>query len=802
MIRFRHHYCMFDADNQIFKMYIFILLKICMFNIGTTKTVCDFQFKDSDNCHGANTTFESAPNTDDVIHAVQHVDMQNMTYMDSCNITTNNSLKTLIIHKLKRANYLGLSNSGIACLPEDMFNSSAVIKLQTLNLDHNEITVLPDKLFHGPYLKFLIYIDLSFNKISSIPQKLFHNEALENLESIYLQHNRIQCVLPDTIPKHLKILDSLDLSHNQISAMGTLVMDVLENCKTTLFKACKLNLSYNHLTVQETQFILNSNFTRISGYLDISYNRISKFDVNTYTDIGYVTVPLNPSWIRTSGNQEFSVINLVKAAMNIDLNTINEANLAISGKGIFMLHTLTRAFPYVYNCNCDMLKYLTLQTLDSFKKGMNEYEILEIYLSAALKYHQKDLEPSFNFLKCGLPKHLNGQYLENLNETDLQCENNLCTHYNNCICTETPFNDTLRISCTHTKRESMPLLKYSLPNLEIYLGSNIIKRIPENNVLMLQVTVLDLSHNIIKEIPRLVFLQYPRLRVLNMAGNRLFTIPAYEEWRLMHSLESLQLAGNEFPCNCSGLQLKGTLTSLIARSIIKDVNNIKCAVPVKMKNKVIYNLPDSDFGCPFINLVLTLSLTLSLSLFLLAVVFVAYVFRYYIRLFLLMHFGWRFFYTYAKNETLYDVFISYSSKDSDWVADKLVNPLESLNPPYNLCLHERDFLIGVPICDNIEKAIEGSKCTLCVVSKNWLESDWCQFEFRVAHCVATVEKESRLLVILKEEIAKNKIKGDLKYYMKTFTYLDSTSLMFWSRLLHDLPRPDVTQERHEYIELA
>ena len=76
-----------------------------------------------------------------------------------------------------------------------------------------------------------------------------------------------------------------------------------------------------------------------------------------------------------------------------------------------------------------------------------------------------------------------------------------------------------------------------------------------------------------------------------------------------------------------------------------------------------------------------------------------------------------------------DAFISYSSKDSDWVIDQLMNSLENLHTPYNLCLHERDFLIGEPICDNIRKAVhvESSKCTICVVSENWLESDWCQF---------------------------------------------------------------------------
>ena len=463
------------------------------------------------------------------------------------------------------------------------------------------------------------------------------------------------------------------------------------------------------------------------------------------------------------------------------------------------LHTLIKAFPYYYNCNCDMLKYLDMQTLDSFKKAMNRYEEEAEILSDISMYERNELKLSFNSLKCGSPAHLYGRYLENVNKTELQCENTVCTDNINCNCIETPYNNTLRINCNKTKIRQMPFINHNFSNLELYLGFNKIDTFPGNNIeTFIQVTWFDLSNNFITDIPRIIFSYFPKLRVLNMARNRLALIPSEDQWRRMSSLETLRLSGNQFPCNCSGLKLKETLKTLITRNIIKDVHNIKCFIPLKMKDKVIYNLPDSEFGCPFINLVLTVTLALSFLLFVLSVIFVVYIFRYYIRLFLFIHFGWRFFYTYTSDETMYDVFISYSSKDSDWVIDKLLNPLESQDPPYNVCLHERDFLIGIPICDNIEKAIEGSKCTICVVSNNWLESDWCQYEFRVAHCVATVEKQSRLIVILMEEIPKDKIKGDLKYYMKTFTYLDSAHPLFWSRLLNDLPRPDVAEQRDEH----
>ena len=775
-----------------------------MLYTGTTMEICNFQFYENDNKHTVNLTCESAPNPDDIVHAVQHLDgafRWNVTYigMDSCNITKL-SPKTFTFDTLKTVEYLDLSHNRITRLPENLFHSRALISLRKLIVHHNQISVLPDTLLYSPYLKFLSLIDLSFNKINHIPQKLFHNDALGNLESIYFNNNNIKTVQSDTIPNILESLYILDLSHNKISTISNLITDVLENCSPV--HLCKLDLSYNNITVQDTYFIQNLRSERINGNLDLSYNRISKFQVvpsEQYMKILLVTVPLNPSWITTSGNQDFSVVNLVKAAMDIDINFVNQTKLAyIRRNVIFRLHILIKAFPYVYNCNCDMLKYMQFQKLDSFQKGLDEYQLYKYLLpilSPILK--PKDLETSFNSLKCGSPKNLKGRYLESLNKTELQCKHSFCTNNKYCICTETPANDTLRINCTHLKMEDMPLIKHNFSKLEIYVGSNNIQEFPGDNVVTLYVIVLDLSHNTLKNIPGTIFQQYLKLRVLNVAGNQLVAIPAYDQWRMMQSLESLQLAGNEFPCTCSGLKLKGILTSLMARNIIKDINNIKCFSPLKMKDKVMYTLSDSTFGCPFINLVFALTLALSLVLFILAIIFVAYVFRYYISLFIFIHFGWRLFYAYTKNETLYDVFISYSSKDSDWVMDQLVNPLESLDPPYNLCLHERDFLIGVSINNNMEKAIKGSKCTLCVISKNWLESDWCQFEFRVAHCVATVEKKSRLLVILMEEIPENKMKGDLKYYMKTFTYLDSAHPLFWSRLLNDLPRPVVEKQEDE-----
>ena len=604
------------------------------------------------------------------------------------------------------------------------------------------------------------------------------------------------------LPPHLLRLCYLNLANNKISTIYRMIQKVLSSLKSPGLESlkCSLDVSHNLLTAQQTYFIYMKE--KISGSLDLSENKISKFEMvgefAKYIIDPNIAVPLRRKWLNTSGNQPFSIVNLLKVALDIDLNKKdqhvgNEKPLTI--QGFLILHILIQAFPYNYDCNCDLFKYLNLLDSDIFKSSLH---IFKRYYEDKPKYY---ILLSCNILmnfKCGAPKHLFGKYLYELKKEDLLCEHSRCTDNKECTCVETPYNNTIRINCNNLQVTYIPFIYQYSSKLEIYLGYNDIHQFPMANTNISALMVLfDLSYNYITKIPSTFFTHYPNIKNLFLAGNRLTTIPSSDEWKIINSLEVLELRGNNFTCNCSGLELKEILIGLNARAKVKDLNQIKCSSPSEVKDRVIYNLPDSIFGCPFVNLVLILTLTLSFLLFISIVMFLMYLFRYYISLFLFIHFGWRFFYSYTKDERLYDAFISYSSKDTNWVIDQLVIPLENLDPPYNLCLHERDFLIGEPICENIRKAVEGSKCTVCVVSENWLESEWCKFKFRVAHSLAIVEKQIRLLVILKEEIPKNKISGYLEFYMKTFTYLHSAYSLFWSRLLNDLPIPDGDNIREE-----
>jgi hypothetical protein len=91
----------------------------------------------------------------------------------------------------------------------------------------------------------------------------------------------------------------------------------------------------------------------------------------------------------------------------------------------------------------------------------------------------------------------------------------------------------------------------------------------------------------------------------------------------------------------------------------------------------------------------------------------------------------------VNNQFIYDAFVSYSSADESWVLNELVEHLESNyqneSDQIKLCLHERDFQIGLPIADNIVLSLQNSATCILVLTEKFTESYWCNFEAQVAH---------------------------------------------------------------------
>ncbi|XP_070071934.1 toll-like receptor 13 isoform X3 [Drosophila takahashii] len=146
---------------------------------------------------------------------------------------------------------------------------------------------------------------------------------------------------------------------------------------------------------------------------------------------------------------------------------------------------------------------------------------------------------------------------------------------------------------------------------------------------------------------------------------------------------------------------------------------------------------------------------------------------------------------------VYDIFISYCQNDRPWVLNELLPNVEETGD-VSICLHERDFQIGVTILDNIISCMDRSYSLMLIISSKFLLSHWCQFEMYLAqHRIFEVSKEHLILVFL-EDIPRRKRPKTLQYLMDVKTYIKwptgkgdaSPKLeerkLFWKRLRRSL----------------
>ncbi|KAK3577183.1 hypothetical protein CHS0354_037522 [Potamilus streckersoni] len=156
-------------------------------------------------------------------------------------------------------------------------------------------------------------------------------------------------------------------------------------------------------------------------------------------------------------------------------------------------------------------------------------------------------------------------------------------------------------------------------------------------------------------------------------------------------------------------------------------------------------------------------------------------------------------YAVPQHNVVYDVFISYSSEDLEWVKSYLFQELTEKK--YHVCIDFKDFVPGMPISENIIDAIYKSKRTIILMSKNFLRSMWGQFELQQAHNRAIARRED-VLILIKLDDCKIPAK------MMGRTFLDWTNLdvrpHFWQRLAEAVGKPGdfgIKQEETDKFEV-
>ena len=140
----------------------------------------------------------------------------------------------------------------------------------------------------------------------------------------------------------------------------------------------------------------------------------------------------------------------------------------------------------------------------------------------------------------------------------------------------------------------------------------------------------------------------------------------------------------------------------------------------------------------------------------------------------------------------YDAFVSYHSVDWPWVCDNLMTELEDEHG-FKLCVHERNFDLGVPIRDNITKAVNSSRRTIVALTPEYAGSFWCNVEFLEAKVKAFNDKANYIIALLLKEVEHKKLDMILKLYLETNTYVSATDDWLWKKLVYGMPQVPINQ---------
>ncbi|XP_004536485.1 protein toll-like [Ceratitis capitata] len=647
---------------------------------------------------------------------------------------------------------------------------ASLTELLRINLSENRLRALPATMFAQQ--KKLISIDLSENLLQELPANLFaHTHALQELR---LSHNKLQR-LPSTLFAPLNYMKVLLLNNNQLRSLAPQIFASNNELQ-------RLHLQYNQIALNASdmcatfapfkymsELLLRSNalthiceqpWMRKMGLFDLAYNRIEVLRAPAL-------VALACSWAR------------VDLSHNALQSIVVPARIA-SGKAIQAL-TCRSNISLNYNalhCDCHLLDFVLGKRLD--------------YLNAQTQLNTTNLS-------CDTPIPLRGRLVDTLQPGELLCPVKAEFCAAGCRCWARTYDATLIVNCTRMQLTTIPALpsltQTTLTSIELHLTDNNITVLPLNTTSgYANVTRLYAARNLLRNISAT---QLPApLMSLDVRHNRLTQLSAsfYSLLNDTQTLSELYLSHNAWECDCTTEQL--LISTKVHYNRIRDLDELRCANTQYPK---ILELAYNDI-CPADLSLLFTSISLLAFGFFISIASALY-FKYQLEINVWLYAHnvclWCVSERELDKDKLFDAFISYSHKDESFVVQELLPGLEQGDIAFRVCTHERNWLAGAYIPEQIIESVEQSCRTIIVLSQHFIESPWARMEFRTAHQSALNEGRARIIIIMLGEVTHMEgLDTELQAYLKMNTYLKWNDPWFWSKLRYAMPhkRPQLLDE--------
>jgi len=559
-----------------------------------------------------------------------------------------------------RLRWLTIYNSSLTHVPRSVCRLST---LTVLHLDHNRLTELPDNCLTN----------------------------LSNLTRLTAIDNAI-VTLQDGVFDGLRKLYGLDLSRNRISSIGLSVFASSSN----LFNLFAIYLAENNLTSLEPWIYdrgLIGSFKQ-PIYIRLDHNKISKFTNEMgHTFPGHGLCNRGTFFVRVdfSGNK-IQYIEDILNGWQLDLESMFRCTSLKNGSFNFFLNFARN------NIACDCVNY---------------------------NFFSKDQLRSLREVNCNLTdpitkksRIVNGY---NVDPSLFVCE--LTEHCPaGCICFRRPANAALHVYCSNKNLKVLPLELPELPDNHTYkldFSNNRLLRRLEHRDYFVNTSVLDVSDSSVNDVSN--WEEIAKIPDVNLFGNKITSLPR-SFLSINITTRKLNLASNLWDCSCDNKWMSDCFSFIADRLKQK----VQCYSPSRLRGKNIIEISDEEFCVDPASkaaskaVMRTLTISMSSAASVIVVLLFASIIIYRLRV--KLYTRWKF-HPFDRDECLgddmeYDVFFCCSSMDHDPHALRIVQTIESKG--YRVCYHERDFLPGQLITESISRAIESSKRTICLLSRNFL----------------------------------------------------------------------------------
>ncbi|KAK2920574.1 hypothetical protein Q8A73_000059 [Channa argus] len=603
--------------------------------------------------------------------------------------------------------------------------------LRKLDLSYNSVTSLSAELVNCSQLSDL---DLSNNGMTELSIR-----SLKRLRSLKLNINFLTKV-PEDI-RSLSTLEILYLSDNHISDLGcedfinttsltelylnTNRIPKLNNCVFENFADLKvLDISNNLLDTIGDAFKLGP---KMLMFLNLSHNVVLNFEQGDFQGL----------WSLKHLDVSNNNVRLTRKVFN---GLINLESLTISVLSLLY-----------YNIKqLQQLKSLNIYfSSDDNLRNLNPYYFEASYVLKSLKVFRVICTSGyseFEFSKL-IPNLKSMRHLEEFTAENIYFSASYPSTFH--------FNNKLKnLTIRNTDMSDLVAeLFQPIPNLQ----------------------VLDFSTCKLKSLDFLAQANLSALRYLKLTDNEL-TVIDDTVFRSLPVLTYLDLDNNPFICDCSNAGFIQWVKSNNQTQVV-NAYQYTCFFPVTQQGRKLMDFDvkscwtDVGFLC-FISSTCLVLLTL-LSSFIYhflrwPLVYTFYLFQ-------------AFLYDSKKKKEKkkkrgalyqYDAFLSYNVHDEDWVYREMLPVLEG-EQGWRLCLHHRDFQPGKPIMENITDAIYGSRKTICVISRRYLQSEWCSREIQMASFRLFDEQKDVLILLFLEDIPAHQLSPyyRMRKLVKRRTYL-------------------------------